>query len=194
MFCFAAAIAGLSIGAHAVTLIGKFDYQAIECKVVLESYEDLLHPDLRLRPACALSLASTRGALAELLPRALPERFNPETLVLFLGRIEEYPWLSERLAHAAFASADWDVHKGRVREDTDTHANRFVGQLLEQDELLRTLVPGWDVYAVSVEKVLVRRVADLTTFRLPEAKPGDKVPVDALLHLRLRPSGKSRQQ
>lgn len=81
----------LPVASGAERLLAAYEYVASECTVVLESHEGVTGAHLRLRPACELSLASTRRALADLLPRALASTARPPELSLFLGRIVEYP-------------------------------------------------------------------------------------------------------
>jgi hypothetical protein len=154
-------------------------HAARECEVALEVQPSDRQPSLRLRPACKLSLESTRAALAAMLPEALNDAPAAGAISLFMGRVEEYPWLSGGLADAALVSPRWDARRGRLR-DGDQGINAFVAELLRADARLQTLIPGWALRSVSVEKVLVgpsEQYAPMATRR------GD-APFDAMFWLR----------
>lgn len=129
-------------------------HAARECEVALEYQPSDPRRTLRLRPACRLGLESTRAALAAMLPRALENPPAGGTISLFMGRVEEYPWLSGGLVDSALVSPRWDARHGRLR-DGGQGINAFVAELLRADQRLQTLLPGWTLRHVSVEKVLV---------------------------------------
>ncbi len=129
-------------------------HAARECEVALEYQPSDRRHTLRLRPACRLGLESTRAALAAMLPRALDNEPAGGTISVFMGRVEEYPWLSGGLTDAALMSPRWDARHGRLRGG-DQGINAFVAGLLRADQRLQTLLPGWTLRHVSVEKVLV---------------------------------------
>lgn len=89
----------------------------------------------RPRPACPIGFDSTREAMRQLLAHAGRE----DRVQVHMGRIVEYPWLSALL----------EKHGGR----TD---NLAVARTLKAIPELGHLFPGWEIRAVSVEKVLVR--------------------------------------
>jgi hypothetical protein len=173
----------LPVASGAERLLATHEYAASECTVALESYEGVTGAHLRLRPACELSLDSTRRALADLLPRALTSTARPPVLSLFLGRIVEYPWLSERLVDAALQSGQWSAKRGQLRSGATPNINAFVADLLKQDAELRAMLPGWELTSVTAEKVLIGPAKKY----LATASPHDKAPFDAMLWLRLRP-------
>ena len=150
-------------------------YAAPGCEVALE--ERATEPVLLLRPGCPLDLATSVRALAALLAELHPERRLDGVRALSLGRIEELPWLSERLSAAAQTAPSWDVRTGRARQGT---AERAVADLLQAGALARELVEvlatfGAEAEIASVETVLVGGDA------------GDRVPRDAVVWLRLAP-------
>lgn len=158
-------------------------HAARECEVALEVLPADRQPSLRLRPACNLSLESTRAALAAMLPRALEDAPAAGAISLFMGRVEEYPWLSGGLADAALVSPRWDGRHGELR-DGDQGINAFVAELLRADPRLQTLIPGWTLRSVSVEKVLVGPSEQYA----PMASRRGNAPFDAMFWLRYEPA------
>jgi hypothetical protein len=109
---------------------------APECPVKLESsVSGGGVRTFRPRPACPIGFDSTREAMRQLLAHAGRE----DRVQVHMGRIVEYPWLSALL----------EKHGGR----TD---NLAVARTLKAIPELGHLFPGWEIRAVSVEKVLVR--------------------------------------
>ncbi|MEZ5444979.1 MAG: hypothetical protein R3F45_04240 [Gammaproteobacteria bacterium] len=158
-------------------------HAASECEVALEVQPSDRQPGLRLRPACKLGLESTRAALAAMLPEALNDAPAAGAISLFMGRVEEYPWLSGGLADAALVSPRWDARHGRLREG-DQGINAFVAGLLRADPRLQTLLPGWTLRSVSVEKVLVGPSEQYA----PMASRRGDAPFDAMFWLRYQPA------
>jgi hypothetical protein len=143
------------------------------CEVALEERGN--EPVLMLRPGCALDLDTTVRALEALLAELYPERRIAGVSSLSLGRIERLPWLAARVAAAARAAPGWDVGSGRAREGS---AERAVGDWIGDGDLAREVTAvlasfGAKTRGASVEKVLVT------------STPGDHVPFDAQLWLRL---------
>jgi hypothetical protein len=143
------------------------------CDVALA--ERANEPVLMLRPGCALDLDTTVRALEALLAELYPERRIAGVSSLSLGRIERLPWLAARVAAAARAAPGWDVRYGRAR---DGSAERAVGGWIGDGDLAHEVAAvlasfGAKTRGASVEKVLVT------------STPGDHVPFDAQLWLRL---------
>lgn len=91
---------------------------------------------------------------------------------IFLGRIKNYPWMSEHLVKKADKSGVWDKKTGRP---SDRSANAYVSLLLSDREVLFyfNLVLeqiGYGVAGVSCEKVLINK---------------DKLPYDAMCWLNI---------
>lgn len=146
---------------------------------------------MRLRPGCPLSLADTSVALTALLQEAFPNGLMKiDRASLELGRIVDYPWLSQALAEAALRSPVWDPKKGRGRR---SHDNPAVASMVDTRRLLASLAPTFVRFGVraragSVEKVLVGKVGETQALAPLEKMPaamGKKLPYDAILSLRL---------
>ena len=148
-------------------------WAAPACDVALE--ERGSEPVLMLRAGCALDLATTVRALEALLAELYPERRIAGVSSLSLGRIDRLPWLALRVAAAARSSPRWDPRAGRAREGS---AERAVADWIREGDLVREVAAvlasfGAKAEGPSVEKVLVSET------------PGDHVPFDAMLWLRL---------
>jgi hypothetical protein len=153
---------------------------------------------LRLRPRCPLTAEEANCALSETLPRLWDRGDPPERYrALFLGRLVDYPWLSEELARWAARAAEWDSLKARPR--TGGNGNALVERILLHGGVLEPLAgalagAGLQVTGVSAEKVLTAPIATLpfgARFR-SEGLSGDaRVPYDAMVHLRLGPRQRS---
>jgi hypothetical protein len=151
-------------------------YVAPECQVVLEVRAE---QPLRLRPACPLGFTSTHSAVRALLAKAGDAR---ETRLHF-GRIVEYPWLSSLVAREASSSLVWDPAAGRPRGES---AETYLANLLRRMPEFTALFDRWLVVSVAVEKVLTRRVDELTLAQGAPLPADARLPYDALLIVSLR--------
>jgi hypothetical protein len=153
-------------------------YAAPECEIAFERFEET-RTILRLRPACPVGFTSTRAAVRQVLEQA----GDASAITLSFGRIERYAWLSDSLARQASSSRRWNAAAGRPVEG---HENAYVAAALRGMPEFTVLFEGWTVAGVSVEKVLVRRAAELSLPAGAPVAPGAKLPWDAILWVTLR--------
>jgi hypothetical protein len=104
---------------------------------------------------------------------------------LFIGRLIDYPWLSQYLATTAYRDRGWDSKKGKPAA---MDINKYVSQLLFRKELMTQIETvfergGYRVVGVTVEKVLVGGFHEVPFCR-GEMHPG-RVPYDAQVWFRL---------
>jgi hypothetical protein len=105
---------------------------------------------------------------------------------LFIGRLIDYPWLSQFLAESAAADrAGWDLARGKP---TGRAINAYVAKQLDRPEILQEIKDifahaSYQVAGVSVEKVLVGSFAEVPGSN-PTQRKG-KVPFDAMAWFRL---------
>ena len=151
-------------------------YPAPECPVTLEIRAE---QPLRLRPACPLGFTSTHGAVRALLEKAGDAR----EVRLHFGRIVEYPWLSSLVARQASSSRVWDPAAGRARGES---AESYVANALRGVPEFTALFDRWSVASISVEKVLTRRVDELSLAAGTPLPADSRLPYDALLIVGLR--------
>lgn len=164
------------------------DANACHLKIEYEAKEQMLH----LRPLLpnGTDCHATSDLVEQGLDAALIRYSKLPISLIFLGRLEHYPWLSEALTEKAIAMSGpegrWDALEGHARDGND---NDFVSKVL----FVRLPVPAvgefgerplepfvsvlakhdYSVYTVSVEKVMSRSV------------PGraGHYPYDALVHI-----------
>jgi len=163
-----------------------------ECTLAVEA-NDQWHT-LRLRAhhpqgrGCHIDRDSMLSALSAALLKAELPRLEGSYSSLFVGRLIDYPWLSQYLATTASHDKGWDVKKGKpIAMDI----NRYVAQLLSRRELLAQLETvfaqgGYRIIGVSVEKVLVGGLREVPLYQGAMA-PG-LVPYDAMVWFRLEKS------
>jgi hypothetical protein len=102
-----------------------------------------------------------------------------------IGRLIDYPWLSQYLAITACRDQRWDPKKGKpVAMDI----NKYVSQLLFRKESMAEIETAFErggvrVVGVSVEKVLVGGFGEVPFYQ-GEVCPG-RVPYDAQVWFRL---------
>jgi hypothetical protein len=174
------------------------DPTACHLKIEYEAKEQMLH----LRPAipagagCTITPLMVQAGLYLALDR---HGSNPALRSIFLGRLVNYPWLSDELSARARCNSDtlgfWDSEKGAAIENGN---NAYVASVL-MDRIGRCRgerkAPMLDVFAevlrekgyaltgASVEKVLMHYLPPSGDIAY---SPGGKFPYDALTHLDIR--------
>ncbi len=104
---------------------------------------------------------------------------------LSIGRLVDYPWLSQYLATTAYRDRGWDSRKGKPMV---IDINKYVSQLLFRKELMAQIEAvfekgGYRVLGLSVEKVLVGGFLEVPFYQ-GEMHPA-QVPYDAQVWFRL---------
>lgn len=164
----------------AVTATAAGGYAAPECNVAFERSVET-RTTLRLRPDCPLGRPSTQGAVRAIL--ALAEGDGAPEVSLAFGRIERYPWLSALLARQASSSRHWNPEAGRPHAG---HENAYVAAALRGMPEFTALFGRWRIAGVSVEKVLLKRAAELQLASGAPVPPESKLPYDAILWITLQ--------
>jgi hypothetical protein len=114
-----------------------------------------------------------------------PPKLEGSYASLSLGRLIDYPWLSQYLAITAYRDHGWDSKKGKpVAMDI----NKYASQLLFRKELMAQIETvfekgGYRIRAVTVEKVLVGGFREIPFYQ-GEMHPG-QVPYDAQVWFKL---------
>ena len=152
-------------------------FPAAECPVALERRAEM-GLVLRLRPACPIGYASTRGAVRAILSHAAGEK----DLSLAFGRLAEYPWLSTLLSRQASSSRIWDPATGRARGESE---NSYVAAVLRGMPEFTALFGDWRIAGVSVEKVLVKPARELSLAQGAPLPPASLLPWDAIVWVTL---------
>lgn len=183
-------LAGLLLGASGVSVRADTEGPCLPHVEEQRAWHTaILRPHTDAFRSCPMAEATYQRVVGAWLRQRRPE--DGELASLGLGRVVDYPWLSECLARAALVHPAWNARTGRVRA---THLNRLVADLLSEPAILARLRQPFDdsryvVVSVVVEKVLVGRLGDVLA---DTGQPTLRVPFDALLWLRLeyrRPGG-----
>jgi len=161
-----------------------------ECSLAVES-NDQEHT-LRLRAhhpkykGCQIDRETMLSTLSAAFLKAEFPKLEGSYSSLSLGRLIDYPWLSQYLATAAYRDRGWDLKKGKP---ATLDINRYASQLLFRKELMAQIEAvfergGYRVSGVTVEKVLVGSFREVPSYH-GEMHPG-RVPYDAQVWFRLQ--------
>jgi hypothetical protein len=161
-----------------------------ECRLNVEANEQwhtlrlrAHHPKFR---GCNIDRESMRSALGAAFLKTEPPRLEGSYSSLFIGRLIDYPWLSQQLAAAALSDRQgWDSKRGKP---VATGINSYVAKVLFTKSLpapIETVFTenGYRVVGVEVEKVLVGGFREVP-FYDGDMAPG-RVPYDAMVWFRL---------
>jgi hypothetical protein len=165
-----------------------FTMEAGACSLRVEA-DDQSHT-LRLRvhpeyPNCGITKESMQAALRGAFSKTDPPNLEGIYSSLYLGRLVDYPWVSEYLAVSAYADRRWDRKRGKpVSKDI----NRYVSTILSGKDVLAQIEEtfgdsGYRIASVTVEKVLVGTFRDIPLYQGEMAK--GKVPYDAQVWFKL---------
>jgi len=160
-----------------------------ECDLRVESIEK--EHILRLRAhhpkhkGCRIDKNSMVSVLTAAFLKNDPPKLEGGYSSLSIGRLIDYPWLSQYLATTAYYDQGWDSRKGKPAA---MDINKYVSQLLSRKELLAQIETpfakgGYKVNRVSVEKVLVGGFREVPFYQ-GKMVPG-RVPYDAQVWFRL---------
>ena len=160
-----------------------------ECLLSVESNEKW--NTLRLRAhhpkysGCQIDKDSMLSVLSAAFSKTESPRLEGSYSSLSIGRLIDYPWLSQYLATTAYRDRGWDSKKGKpVAMDI----NKYAKQLLFRKELIAQIEApftkgGYRIVSVTVEKVLVGGFREVPFYQ-GEMPPG-RVPYDAQVWFRL---------
>jgi hypothetical protein len=157
--------------------------KAGECSLSVES-NDKWHT-LRLRAhhpkyeGCHITREEMLLALHEAFSKTESPKLEGSYSSLSIGRLIDYPWLSQYLATAAYQDRGWDSKRGKPAV---MDINKYVSSVLSRKELLTQIEApfvkgGYKVIGVTVEKVLVGSFREVPQYQ-GEMGSG-RVPYDA---------------
>ena len=163
-----------------------------ECSLSVES-NDKWHT-LRLRAhhpkykGCHITRDEMLLALDEAFSKTESPKLEASYSSLLIGRLIDYPWLSQYLATAAYQDRGWDSKRGRP---VVMDINKYVSNVLSRKELLTQIEPpfvkgGYKFIGVTVEKVLVGSFREVPLYQGEMAS--GRVPYDAQVWFRLEKS------
>jgi hypothetical protein len=165
-----------------------FSMEAGKCSLTVEADNQSHTLRLRVHPEyndCHISKDSMLSALKAAFTKTEPPRLEGRYSSLYIGRLIDYPWLSQYLATTAYRDRGWDKKRGKHMA---LNINKYVSNILSRKEITVELeeafaASGYKVISATVEKVLI---GDLRSVPLYQGKmtPG-KMPYDAQVWFRL---------
>jgi hypothetical protein len=156
---------------------------SVETNEVWRTLRLRVHPEY---PDCHIEKEAMLSALGTAFSQANPAKLGGSYSSLFIGRLIDYPWISQYLAVAAHNDAAWDARRGKPRTGG---INSYVATLLSRQEITAPVDEalagaGYRVISVTVEKVLVGGFREVPLYQGKMAR--GKVPYDAQVWFRLR--------
>lgn len=160
-----------------------------ECQLTVESNNKWHTLRLRAHHPKYEGCPITRDEMVSALDQAFLKTDSPKLEATYsslsLGRLIDYPWMSQYLATTAYHDREWDSKRGKPAA---MDINKYVSQLLFKKELITQIEEpfakgGYRIIGVTVEKVLVGGFREVPLFQ-GTPFPG-KVPYDAQAWLRL---------
>ncbi|PKN30791.1 MAG: hypothetical protein CVU64_01830 [Deltaproteobacteria bacterium HGW-Deltaproteobacteria-21] len=138
-----------------------------------------------LRRSCAVAKDPMLQTLAAAFAKTDPPKLEGPYSSLFIGRLIDFPWLSQYLALGAHKDRGWNREKGKPAA---MDVNKYVATILARREVTAQIEEtfgdsGYRIVGVSVEKVLVGGFGDVPLYE-GEMLSG-KVPYDAMVWFRL---------
>jgi len=168
-----------------------------ECSLTVEA--NIRWNTLRLRAHhregrnCLVDRDSMLSVLSEAFSETGLSKSERVFTSLAIGRLIDYPWLSQYLAIAAREDRKWNAKRGKP---VALNVNQYVSEVLSRKEVLgqvETIVAksGYRVTGVSVEKVLVGGLREVPQYAGDMAE--GLFPYDAQVWFRLGWAGKERK-
>jgi hypothetical protein len=161
-------------GACQLTVEANLEWRTLRLRAHHPQYQDC-------KIEKSLMLSAIRSAFVNLDPSNPAQGYSS----LFIGRLIDFPWLSQYLAVSAQKDPGWDSRQGKARAQ---ELNRYVSKILSQGEILAeiegvTASSGYRMVGVSVEKVLVGGLREVPLYQGPMA--AGRFPYDAQVWFRL---------
>ena len=141
-----------------------------------------VHPE---REDCHIVKESMLSALKAAFSKTDAPKLEGTYSSLYIGRLIDYPWLSQYLAVTAYKDPAWDKKRGKP---VTLGINKYVSNILSRNEITAEIekafaASGYRVISTTVEKVLVGGFGDVPLWQGKMA-PG-KLPYDAMVWFRL---------
>jgi hypothetical protein len=165
-----------------------YSMEAGKCSLTVESDSQSHTLRLRVHPEyndCHIGKASMLSALKAAFSKTEPPKLEGIYSSLYIGRLIDYPWLSQYLATIAYRDPRWDKKRGKP---TVLDINKYVANILFRKEITVQIEEafagsGYSVISTTVEKVLIGDFRSVPLYD-GEVVPG-KVPYDAQVWFRL---------
>jgi hypothetical protein len=165
-----------------------YSMEAGKCSLTVEADNQSHTLRLRVHPEyndCHIGKDSMLSALKAAFSKTEPPKLEGSYSSLYIGRLIDYPWLSQYLATAAYRDTQWDKKRGKP---IALDINKYVANILSRKEITVQIEEafagsGYRVISTTVEKVLI---GDFRSVPLYEGEMApEKVPYDAQVWFRL---------
>ena len=169
--------------------VSIISFAAGECTLTVEANDPWRTLRLRAHHPKYRSCRITEDEMVSVLRAAFSKTETPRLegiySSLFIGRLIDFPWLSQHLAVSAFQDSEWNAIRGKpVAMDINAYASCI---LFDRKVLAATQAvlaqAGYQIAGVTVEKVLVGSFDEVPLYR--GDKKSGRVPYDAQVWLRL---------
>jgi hypothetical protein len=168
-----------------------FSMEAGGCSLTVESDDESNTLRLRVHPEredCHIKKESMLSALKAIFSKIDMSKLEGTYSSLYIGRLIDYPWLSQYLAVTACKDPAWDKKRGKP---VALGINKYVSNIPSRKEITAEIeeafaTSGYRVISTTVEKVLVGGFGDVPLWQGKMA-PG-KLPYDAMVWFRLEKS------
>jgi hypothetical protein len=165
-----------------------YSMEAGKCSLTVESDNQSHTLRLRVHPEykdCHIGKDSMLSALKAAFSKTEPPKPEGSYSSLYIGRLIDYPWLSQYLATTAYRDTRWDKKRGKPLA---LDINKYVSNILSRKEITAQIedafaASGYRVISTTVEKVLIGDFRSVPLYQ-GEVPPG-KVPYDAQVWFRL---------
>ena len=158
--------------------------EAGTCSLTVEADDEARTVRLRISPngqGCHIEKALMLETLKNAFSKNGAPKLEGVYSSLCIGRLIDYPWLSQYLADSVWKDPAWDRKKGKP---VNLDLYRYVKDLLARKEVAGEIdkaleAAGYRVASVTVEKILVGGLRDVPLYQ-GRIAPG-KVPLDAIV-------------
>jgi hypothetical protein len=165
-----------------------YSMEAGKCSLAVESDNQSHTLRLRVHPEysdCHIGKDSMLSALKVAFSKTEPPKLEGTYSSLYIGRLIDYPWLSQYLATIAYRDTQWDKKRGKP---IALDINKYVSNILSRKEITVQIEEvfagsGYRVISTTVEKVLIGDFRSVPLYE-GEILPG-KMPYDAQVWFRL---------
>ena len=162
--------------------------EAGKCRLTVEADDQSRTLRLRVHPEhndCHITRDAMLATLSEAFSKTDPPRLEGTYSSLSIGRLIDYPWLSQHLALTAHKDKRWDRRTGKpVAMDINKYVSFILSEKTVTDQIEGALSGSEHrVVSASVEKVLVGGFRNVPLYQ-GEMAPGI-IPYDAQVWFRL---------
>jgi hypothetical protein len=158
------------------------------CTLRVEAEDQSHMLRVRIHPEdlhCTITKEAVQSVLKEAFSKTSPPMLEGSYSSLFMGRLIDYPWLSQYLATTAYKDKGWNHTRGKHRS---MNTYTYVAAILSRPEVVSSIEEtfggsGYRIVAATVEKILVGSFREVPMY---EGKnlPG-RVPYDCMVWFRL---------